>query len=178
MRSSSKSYRIFQARRSPAITAGNAIAKLRLLHRGMQDCFRQHPDIYGAELSDDPEDEDEVFDAEPQPAGVVATAPYSGSETVQKQVPDANLTATPSSSPITLSSAPSIHEKAASVRDQDSAPSGSKMQARTQRAKSAKKQVENNYGLQQDGDKEGEAILPRAAHDAREQSTEQLTGKQ
>ena len=144
----------------------------------MQDCFRQHPDIYGAELSDDPEDEDEVFDAQPQPAGVVATAPYSRSETVQKQVPDANLTATPSSSPITLSSAPSIREKAASVRDQDSAPSRSKAQARTQRAKSSKKQVEKDYGEQQGRDREGEALLPKAAHDAREQGTEQLTGKQ
>lgn len=29
------------------------IALTRIERRGMQDCFRQHPDVYGAELEDD-----------------------------------------------------------------------------------------------------------------------------
>ncbi|KAM0724137.1 hypothetical protein Q7P37_000018 [Cladosporium fusiforme] len=50
--------------------------------KGMQDCFREHPDVYGAELEDaDTPLEDEQIPAEGQAA---ASAPHEGGEKVSK----------------------------------------------------------------------------------------------
>jgi mitochondrial intermembrane space import and assembly protein 40 len=37
------------------------------LNRGMQDCFRQHPDMYGSELEDDEDELEEELRAEDSP---------------------------------------------------------------------------------------------------------------
>lgn len=36
--------------------------------RGMQDCFRQHPDMYGSELEDDEDELEEELRAETSPS--------------------------------------------------------------------------------------------------------------
>lgn len=53
---------------------------LMILSRGMQDCFRQHPDVYGAELEDD-EEAPGAPAPEQQPAAAEA-AELSESETL------------------------------------------------------------------------------------------------
>ena len=49
--------------------------------KGMQDCFREHPEIYGSELEDD-EQEGEL--AQGQEGQAVAAAPHEGGEKVSK----------------------------------------------------------------------------------------------
>lgn len=47
------------------------------MNRGMQDCFRKHPDVYGAELAEEEEAEAEAraaVDAEKEGKGVEAAA--------------------------------------------------------------------------------------------------------
>ncbi|KAJ5577710.1 uncharacterized protein N7459_006674 [Penicillium hispanicum] len=58
--------------------------------KGMQDCFRQHPDVYGAELDDDDEAQGAAA-PEQQPAAAEATAKaeLSESELVPKAAHDA-----------------------------------------------------------------------------------------
>lgn len=46
------------------------IALTRIERRGMQDCFRQHPNVYGAELEDDDQQQ-------PSPTSENTTAPTS-----------------------------------------------------------------------------------------------------
>jgi len=42
--------------------------RLILLNRGMQDCFRENPDVYGSELEDDEEGQDEERSTNAAPA--------------------------------------------------------------------------------------------------------------
>lgn len=49
--------------------------------KGMQDCFREHPEIYGSELEDD-EQEGEL--AQGQEGQAVAAAPHEGGEKVSQ----------------------------------------------------------------------------------------------
>lgn len=82
----------------------------------MQDCFRQHPDIYGAELSDDPEPEDDleipatardatVEDSEALSLGAeppaAASASTSKPKSTKSAAPASNATNASSSSPHT-----------------------------------------------------------------------------
>lgn len=46
--------------------------------KGMQDCFREHPDIYGAELEDDEEAPQQ------QEEGQAVASPHDGGEKVSK----------------------------------------------------------------------------------------------
>lgn len=61
--------------------------------KGMQDCFREHPDVYGAELEDADaplEGEEAPAAAEgqgvPTPSQAAASAPHEGGEKVSKPV--------------------------------------------------------------------------------------------
>lgn len=77
--------------------------------KGMQGCFREHPEVYGAELAED--EEEAALDGEGAPAGGaiagpggdVAPAPYSGAGgDLEGKLPDQSRTAVPSSSPGSL----------------------------------------------------------------------------
>lgn len=52
--------------------------------KGMQDCFREHPDVYGAELEDDEAPQDGVEAAAPVEGQAAASAPHEGGEKVSK----------------------------------------------------------------------------------------------
>ena len=111
----------------------------------MQDCFRQHPDIYGSEL-DDAEDEgdappiDDAASPSPSPSPAPPLDPAEGS------TPAAATSATPQSQPLASSSSPDP-------------PASSD----TERARAAKKQVERDHGGAAD---ESSEMVPKAAHDA------------
>ena len=108
----------------------------------MQDCFRQHPDIYGSEL-DEAEDEDDLppIDDAASPAPAPPLDPAAGS------LPAAATSAEPQSQPLPSSS--SSPDPPAS--------------SDTERARAAKKQVERDHG--DVADQSGE-MVPKAAHDA------------
>jgi intermembrane space import and assembly protein 40 len=67
-------------------------AKVLTLYRHMQDCFRQYPDIYGAELQDD-EEEGEAPEAAPAANPAVnnedVPAPSKGVQKVDTPAPEA-----------------------------------------------------------------------------------------
>ena len=71
-------YREVQVSLVIAVAGGNNGRERRLiaflLLRGMQDCFRAHPDIYGGELDDEEEDMPDTLpeDAPSDPSGVPA----------------------------------------------------------------------------------------------------------
>lgn len=77
----------------------------------MQDCFREHPDVYGAELTEDLDEETEAaLDEANAPSAAAAPppdAPYSGSKPISENTPAHNLTAQPPSTPTSASSSPS-----------------------------------------------------------------------
>ena len=106
----------------------------------MQDCFRQHPDIYGSELdeADDEEDLAPIGDAA-SPAPAPPLDPAGGS------IPAAATSARPESQP-----PPSSSPDPSSSND-------------TERARAAKKQVERDHG---DAADESHKMVPKAAHDA------------
>lgn len=66
-------------------TASLVNPSLILLNRGMQDCFREHPDVYGSELEDDEEDHDDV----PSPDSTSAAQSVSSTSKPSSHSPDA-----------------------------------------------------------------------------------------
>ena len=111
----------------------------------MQDCFRQHPDIYGSEL-DEAEDEDD-----PSPIDDAASpAPAPPLDPAQGSIPAAATSATPQSQPLPSSSS--------SFSSSDPPASSD-----TERARAAKKQVERDHG---DAADQSHEMVPKAAHDA------------
>lgn len=132
--------------------------------KSMQDCFRAHPDLYGAELTDDPSDEELAANAQmaedearqAQTAGTakgVAAAPYSGATEQVDRVPGANVTATPSASPGSLSGDTGIPSNGPSS-------SAAKAEGSEKRKRSKKATLQAK-----DGDED--ELVPKAAHDAR-----------
>jgi intermembrane space import and assembly protein 40 len=113
--------------------------------RNMQDCFRQHPDIYGAELEDD---EDDYEGAE---GGFKAPADSS---------PDAAAPATSTPAPSNLP--PPIYDSketpAPAAKREEPEPTIKK-----EKAKAATEQVKKEH----EPSSESEELVPRAAHDAR-----------
>ena len=115
-------------------------------NRGMQDCFRQHPDTYGDELADPGPPDDE----ESEIAGVVEGAPLASIPDIDSSSPSSVAPTTSSTNtstteshvqpPATLSSpTPSntdIHP--AHTTDNDDA-------SKTARAKSAAEQVRDEH---------------------------------
>ena len=118
------------------------------MDRKMQDCFRQHPDIYGSELDEaDDEDDPAPIDDAASPSPVPAPAPPL--DPVEGSIPAAATSATPESQPLQSSSSSSSPD-----------PPGS---SDTERARAAKKQVERDHG---DAADESHGMVPKAAHDA------------
>lgn len=143
----------------------------------MQDCFRAHPDVYAAELSDDPDDDEALaapMDDGPAapPSSSPSQAPPSGptgpepaparhtGDTSQDKLPGANVTSTPSASPTSLSSSTGIPSSAASetqAKDE---------QTKRERASEATRQVQKQHGSAETA--EGDTAVPKAWHDGRE----------
>lgn len=148
----------------------------------MQDCFRAHPDVYGAELSDDTEDLDDemALDASQEPVA----APYSGASTAGASQSDANLTAPPSSSSQpTLGEGKKARSSGALAKTQSQGKprsSGEKVadtklgqtneesesdtKARIERSKAAQRQVQQDHG---EPTSESAEMVPKAWHDAK-----------
>ena len=106
----------------------------------MQDCFRQHPDIYGSEL-DDADDEDDLMPIDDAASPSPSTSPLDPAE---GSIPAAATSATPQSQAL-----PSSPDPLAS--------------SDTERARAAKKQVERDHG---DAADKSHEMVPKAAHDA------------
>lgn len=144
----------------------------------MQDCFRAHPDVYGAELSDDTEDlDDELALDAPAPSREPAAAPYSGAKTAEAAVPDHNLTASPSASQVSLGEGTKASNSTSTPKTQASRTKGEKIadtkprkmgkaeaDAKTERALAAQKQVQDDHG---EPTSESAEVVPKAWHDAK-----------
>ena len=143
-------------------------------NRGMQDCFRLHPDVYGDELADPGPPEDD----EPAVAGAV-DAVVDG---IAEDVPVSNVPAS-SNPPLTSSlSSTSEHSRSESVsrtpspatlstptpRDADVHPAHTTDEndaAKSARAKNASEQVKRDhesYGQ--------EELVPKEWHDTRQKN--------
>ena len=107
-------------------------------YRTMQNCFREHPDIYGSEL-----EEDDAPAEEGAPSPSPAPPPDSG----DGSIPAAATSATPELQPPPSSSP---NPSAAGTSD-------------TERAQAAKQQVESDHG---EPASESDEMVPKAAHDA------------
>lgn len=121
----------------------------------MQDCFRAHPDVYGAELSDDPED-DEEYQSSLGGAGDAAAAEANPLDLA----PDNHTFASPEFQDTTASPPPppsgsvkTSTKKASSSTGEkvaDSSINPSSERAKTGDAKAAKAQVERDHGVSKD----------------------------
>lgn len=116
----------------------------------MQTCFREHPDIYGAEIDEDEEGIEDALEGQPAPevdplptAASSATSPASSSPVVPE---------TPSST------SPLASASSRSTGGADAA----------QRAQGAKAQVQRVQGAEQS---ESDSIVPKAAHDGTNANT-------
>ena len=107
----------------------------------MQDCFREHPDIYGSELEEDddapPDDQDALSPPDPSDVAIPESATSAIPES-QNPPPPPSSTINPSTS------------RPATGSDTD-------------RARAAKQQVERDHG---ESISESEELVPKAAHDA------------
>lgn len=115
-----------------------------VVRRNMQDCFRAHPDIYGAELEDDEEE-------------------YQGEGESKAPVAAPSEEASPLPTPVaqsehTQAAAATREEPAPAAKREDSSPS-----SKTEKAKAATEQVQKDHTPTS----ESEHLVPRAAHDAR-----------
>lgn len=72
----------------------------------MQDCFRQHPEMYGSELEDDEEEVEEAI-REQQAQRAQADAPSSTEESVSKEGDSAAKSASPRIAPTSTPTAAS-----------------------------------------------------------------------
>ncbi|KAK3114231.1 Oxidoreductase [Teratosphaeriaceae sp. CCFEE 6253] len=124
--------------------------------KNMQNCFREHPDVYGAEL----EDEDAPLQIEgaeerqptPEPAPVDPPAQPSSSESSE---PAKQPTLANASRP---GGAEKVRIHSLGQPDTDEAVAGKR-----ERAEAAAAQVARDHGPQS----ESPAVVPKAAHDAR-----------
>lgn len=125
----------------------------------MQDCFRQHPDVYAAELDDD--EEDAAAPAPATEAGITSSAAPTPETPSAAPTPEAL-----SAAPTTPSAA---HARALKVKDH-AQPAGSSpaddAAGRKERAQAATQQVKQDHG-EREGMSESDAVVPKAAHDAR-----------
>lgn len=120
------------------------------MDRTMQDCFRQHPDIYGSELEEDQDQDQEPESDAPTPA---PDAPIPTSSP---------LTASPDQQPIPLSATSATSEPQSPLSS--STPDASAGASDTERARAAKQQVESDHGSEPIS--ESDNLVPKAAHDA------------
>ena len=121
--------------------------------KGMQDCFRQHPDVYGGEL-DDEEDEEAEGGFEAYNNGTADERDKENIETLEGRPNNETGRVIDEEGEV------KARKQVSENRDrQDDEP---EKQARTERAKAAKEQVEKDHGAQSETGK----MVPKAAHDA------------
>ncbi|KAL2352501.1 intermembrane space protein [Cryomyces antarcticus] len=116
--------------------------------KGMQDCFRQHPEIYGAELADDDDDDDVTAGDDATPAVADQSKPTS-------------------SEPPSLADTSSPHgrgEKVADVKPHHEPDPEPVVQGKIERAESATKQVAQDHG---EPTSESDSMVPKSWHDGR-----------
>ncbi|MCJ1312112.1 Oxidoreductase [Agyrium rufum] len=117
--------------------------------KGMQTCFRAHPDVYGAELD---EDEEAAENPDSQSAGLSSDGqPISTSAAV-----DVTSSETPNEYSQSATSATSLNSEESTS---SKSPTGG---SATERANQAKEQVDSDHGIQSETDE----LVPKAAHDA------------
>ena len=115
----------------------------------MQDCFRQYPEVYGAELEDDGEGED-------------MTQNPSSSEQSASTVTRGKDTATPAqSADASIPAGDSANYKATEQKPGAPTLRPEEIQEKRQRAKSTAQQVKSEYPVAS----ESEAAVPKAWHD-------------
>lgn len=108
----------------------------------MQDCFREHPDIYGSELEEDDAPLEESAQS-PSPAPPPDSGDGSMPAAATSAIPESQSPPPPSSS---------LDPSASGAGSSD-----------TERAQAAKEQVERDHG---EPTSESDEIVPKAAHDA------------
>ena len=122
--------------------------------KGMQDCFRQHPDVYGGEL-DDEGDEGEGE------RGIDALNDGAEDEGGEERV--GSLVGRPKGETgKVIDEEGETKSKQPGLADGNRQEEDTEKQARTERSKAAKGQVERDHGIQSEADK----MVPKAAHDA------------
>ena len=145
-----------------------------LCHRGMQDCFREHPDVYGDELADPgpPEDDDEpaiagVVDAavegfaEDAPISTMATSASALAQPSESSNPASESKSgarTPPPESLSSTSPPDTNIHPAHTTDDNDA-------AKRERAKKATEQVKQDHGPGGE-----EKLVPKEWHDARQKN--------
>ncbi|MCJ1282134.1 Oxidoreductase [Xylographa opegraphella] len=121
--------------------------------KGMQECFRQHPDVYGGELD---EDEDE------EAAGGIEGF-NDGAEDGEDKGRVDGLEGRPSGETgRVIDERGEVKGQKQESGPRDERDDEAERQARTERAKAAKDEVKQDYGVQSETDK----LVPMAAHDA------------
>ncbi|KAK5121641.1 hypothetical protein LTR85_004813 [Meristemomyces frigidus] len=112
----------------------------------MQNCFRDHPDIYGSELDDD---DAPPADIDGQPAPVDSQPAPALKEAPMPSLANADSAST--------------HGRGEKVADHTNATPSPDRDARHARAEAATQQVQRDHGPLD----ESEKVVPKAAHDAR-----------
>ncbi|KAL8678628.1 MAG: hypothetical protein Q9186_005018 [Xanthomendoza sp. 1 TL-2023] len=119
--------------------------------KGMQDCFREYPDIYGGEAEDD-EVEKEAL-AQETTGGKEAEGLEMPVHQMQAEPADANI------SPATQAlKEPSAEQPQAQAREEED----QSKEAQTKRTQAATAQVQKNHSPLDESDE----LVPKAAHDA------------
>lgn len=117
--------------------------------KGMQDCFREYPEIYGGELEDD-EVEKEIQGQEEEKEGL--EMPVHQSQT------DVN----PAASVVNATTATPTGQSVEQARPQAKEQSDQSEEAKRKRAKEAAAQVQKEHPPLDESDQ----LVPKAAHDA------------
>lgn len=130
----------------------------------MQDCFREHPDVYGAELADDEEEGQEAEDAQ---TGAPAPAPVAVEGREVPTAEDARAGApAPAPAPTPISVEGGEVPAAATSAEPAQAPSPA-----VQPPPSTSSATSGDVTQQRSAD-EGNVLVPKAAHDATPANTE------
>ncbi|KAL8800884.1 MAG: hypothetical protein Q9182_004858 [Xanthomendoza sp. 2 TL-2023] len=116
--------------------------------KGMQECFREYPDIYGGEAEDDEVEKE-----------ALAQETSIGEEAEGSVMPVHQVQAEPTASPTTP--APR-HRSAEGAQVQDLEPAKQAKGAQTQRTQEATAQVQKDHSPLDESDE----LVPKAAHDA------------
>jgi intermembrane space import and assembly protein 40 len=112
----------------------------------MQGCFRKYPDVYGAEIDSDAEDDEDEIPAHGASANAVTDASRTGVQ--------------PPSGPLSSTSS--------AKTDSSLVPQEYRPSSETDRAKKATEQVQRDHKPTS----EAEQLVPKAAHDASDANVE------
>lgn len=115
----------------------------------MQDCFRQYPEVYGAELEDDDEDDESQ------------TQKQSPGEELGSVAAEGKDTATPTQSVSSTPAGDTAAHKVAAQKPGTPTLTPEEIQQKRQRAKSAAEQVKSEQPILSETDE----AVPKAWHD-------------